>query len=146
VKLLRLSCRSSAYGLRRVRALRVFYSSFSSQTTVLCKSQCMKMIVLKLKGEDVFSYTIHAESDALSSCCPLPFPPSLPSFSDVAEAQLFCVHCMNHAGADLIRKRKVSKINPLSLLILQTVKNKCDLRFSMRRKEVGVGLLGCDAM
>jgi hypothetical protein len=34
VKLLRLGCGSSACGLRRVPALLVFYSSFSSQNTV----------------------------------------------------------------------------------------------------------------
>jgi hypothetical protein len=34
VKLLRLGCRSSACGLRRVPALLVFYSSVGSQNTV----------------------------------------------------------------------------------------------------------------
>jgi hypothetical protein len=48
--------RSSACGLTRVPALLAFYSSFPSQNTVLCKSQCKKMppIVMKLKREKCF--------------------------------------------------------------------------------------------
>jgi hypothetical protein len=69
-------------GLRRVPALLVFYSSVGSQNTVQCKSQRMKMpIVSKLKeGKNVFSYTIHAQTDSLPSCSPLPFPSSFPLF------------------------------------------------------------------
>jgi hypothetical protein len=41
----------------------------------------MPPIVSKLKGENVFIYTIHAQTDSLPSCSPLPFP----SYCDVAE-------------------------------------------------------------
>jgi hypothetical protein len=58
VKLLLLGCRSSACGLRRVPVLLVFYSSFGSQNTLQCKSQCTKMppIMSKLKEKKHFQW------------------------------------------------------------------------------------------
>jgi hypothetical protein len=82
VKLLRLGCRSSACGFRRVPTLLVFYSSFGSQNIVQCRSQCIKMppIMPKLKRENVFSKSIHAQTESLLS-----YPPP-PSYCDVAKA------------------------------------------------------------
>jgi hypothetical protein len=85
VKLLRLSCRSSACGLRRVPALLVFYSSFGSQNTV----QCIKipLIVSKLKGKTMFSVTLYMLRQALchlASPCSFHFP--ILSYSDVVQA------------------------------------------------------------
>jgi hypothetical protein len=79
VKLLRSGCRSSACGLRRVPVLPVFYSSVGSQNIVECKSHCIKMqpIVWKLKGENVFSYTVHAQTTVLLSLAPSIFPSPL---------------------------------------------------------------------
>lgn len=47
----------------------------------------MPLIVLKLKGEKMFSVnSMHAETDCLLSCSPLSFLSSCPPFSDIAEA------------------------------------------------------------
>jgi hypothetical protein len=50
-------CRNRACELRRVDALRVFYSNFGSQGTAKCKSRRIKMpsTVSKLKGKTAFS-------------------------------------------------------------------------------------------
>jgi hypothetical protein len=90
VKFLRLGCRCSACGSRRVPALLVFYSYFGSQNTVHFKSQCMKMppIMSKLKGF-FFSYTVYAQTDSAVSLPPCLFHLPFPSFSDVAEARSY---------------------------------------------------------
>jgi hypothetical protein len=50
----------------------------------------MPPIVSKLKVEqNVFSSTLHAQTDSLPSCFPCPFHLPFPSFSDVAEAQSY---------------------------------------------------------
>jgi hypothetical protein len=75
-----------------VAALLVVYSSFGSQNTVLCRSQCMKMppIVLKLKGEKMFSVALYMLRQTLCRlAAPCPFYLPLPSFSDVTEAQSY---------------------------------------------------------
>jgi hypothetical protein len=89
VKLLHLSCTSSACGLRHVPALLVCYSSFGSQNTVQCKSQCIKMppTVSKLKGKKMFSVALYMLRQTLCRLAPRsPFHLSFPSFSDAAEA------------------------------------------------------------
>jgi hypothetical protein len=76
VKLLRLGCRSSAFGKSRVPALLVFYSSFSSQNTMLCKSHCIKIppIMSKLKGEKMFHKTCSDTLCGLAPSCPFHLP------------------------------------------------------------------------
>jgi hypothetical protein len=78
VILLRLGCRSNACGFRRVLALLVFYSSFATQNTVYCKSQCVKLppILSRLRGrKNVFSYSrlFAIKNMSLTSCSPLRF-------------------------------------------------------------------------
>jgi hypothetical protein len=55
----------------------------------------MPPIMSKLKGgKNVFSYTIHAKTDSLSSCSPQPSPSSLPLFQWRSwSSQLYCGHC-----------------------------------------------------
>jgi hypothetical protein len=90
VKLSRLGCRSSTYGLRRMPALLAFYSSFVSSITMKCSSQCIKMppVLSKLKGKKTMSSLIvrmlRQTIWRLASSCPHHLPSVL--FYDTAQA------------------------------------------------------------
>jgi hypothetical protein len=82
VKLLHLGCRGSACGLSRVPVVVAFYRSFGSQSTVYCKSHCIRMprIGTKLKGGKIFSIVVYKLDRLFAVLVPLPFLSSLPVF------------------------------------------------------------------
>jgi hypothetical protein len=79
VTLLRLGCRSRACGLRRVPALLVFYSSFSSQNTLQCRSQCIKNATdcVEIKRVKMFSVTLYMLRQTLCRLALFIFPSPL---------------------------------------------------------------------
>jgi hypothetical protein len=90
VKLLRLDCRSSACGLRRVPKFLVFESSLIHKiqcSAKVCVSKCHRLCQNK-KGKKCFQLH-YTSSDTLPSCSPLPFHLPVPTFSDVAEARIY---------------------------------------------------------